>query len=285
MAETQSLHSRRFPGYYYDFVPSRRYPGTLPLLGGSARYISGLLQMAQTSAGSRRASKIMDPRLYRPVADGDLRPWEKKRLNERPIYIRSILFLLALLQTIFHLYYNYDRVYLAGAVQVETSQGPEITTEKKLEINTSLRPHTLVSPWEQVKASTPLILQRVALRSAAMAISGPFIYAIFIRHRAWHLSLLLAQLLWDMPAAAVLSYLPPSPIWLVLQSLYAQFLLLLLWESSNTLFSAFVAQEPLRKGQLLSDESRDPNGTLLNGLQSKREVPKVCCELHVTGKG
>ena len=152
----------------------------------------------------------------------DLRPWEKKRLNERPIYIRTILFLLAFLQTIFHLYYDYDRVYLPKAVrQVETSQGPDITTENKLETNTSLRPHNIVSPWEQVKAAVPLVLQRVALRSAAMVISGPFIYAIFIRHRAWHLSLSLAQLLWDMPAAAVLSYLPPSPIWLVLQSLYA----------------------------------------------------------------
>ena len=242
--------------------------------------------MAQTSVGSWRASKLIDLRLFRTVADNDLRPWEKRRLNERPIYIRSILFLLALLQTTFHLYYDYDRLYLPKAVrQTETSRGPETTAEKKLEVNTTLRPHTLVSPWEQVKAAAPLVLQRVALRSAAMAISGPFIYAIFIRHRAWHLSLSLAQLLWDMPAAAVLSYLPPSPIWLVLQSLYAQFLLLLLWESSNTLFSAFVAQEPLRKGQLLSDESRDPNGTLLNGLQSKREVSKVCCELHVPGNG
>lgn len=227
----------------------------------------------------------MDPRLFMPVADCNLRPWEKKRLNERPIYIRTLLFLLAILQTIFHLYYDYDRVYLPIVVrQVETSPGPEITMEKKLEINTSLRPHALVNPWEQVKAAAPLVLQRVALRSAAMAISGPFIYALFIRHRAWHWSLSLAQLLWDMPAAAVLSYLPPSPIWLVLQSLYAQFLLLWLWESSNTLFNAFVTQEPLRKGQPLSDESRDPNGTLLNGLQSKREVPKVCFELHVTGK-
>lgn len=216
----------------------------------------------------------------------NLRHWEKNRLNERPIYIRSILFLSALLQTIFHLYYDYDRVYLPKVlIQVETSQAPEIAKEKKLETHTSLRPHTLVSPGEQVKAAAPLVLQRVALRSAAMAISGPFIYAIFIRHKAWRLSLSLAQLLWDMPAAATLSYLPPSPIWLVLQSLYAQFLLLLIWESSNTLFSAFVAQEPLRKGQLLSDESRDPNGTLLNGLNSKREVPKVCRELQVPGKG
>lgn len=188
---------------------------------------------------------------------------------------------MALLQSIFHLYYDYDRVHLSKPVrEVRTSQGSDVTTEKKFEINTNLRPHTIVSPWEQVKATAPLVLQRVALRSAAMAISGPFMYALFVRHRAWHLSLSLAQLLWDMPAAAAISYLPPSPIWLVLQSLYTQFLLLLLWESSNTLFSAFVAQEPLRKGQLLSDESRDPNGTLLNGLHSKREVPKVCCELH-----
>lgn len=63
MQETQSLPLRPFPGYYHDLVPSRRYLGTYSLLGGSARFISGLPQMAQTSAGSWRASKMMDSML------------------------------------------------------------------------------------------------------------------------------------------------------------------------------------------------------------------------------
>lgn len=71
MQETQSLPLRRFPGYYHDLVPSRRYLGTYSLLGGSARYISGLPQMAQTSAGSWRASKMIDSMhaVLRHVAD------------------------------------------------------------------------------------------------------------------------------------------------------------------------------------------------------------------------
>ncbi|KAL6714877.1 hypothetical protein ACLMJK_007137 [Lecanora helva] len=49
-------------------------------------------------------------------------------------------------------------------------------------------------------------------------------------------------------------------------------LLLTLWEFSNRLFGVYVAQEPLKKGQPLTSESKDPNGTLLIGLQVKREV-------------
>ena len=56
-------------------------------------------------------------------------------------------------------------------------------------------------------------------------------------------------------------------------------MLLCIWEFSNAVFSAYVAQEPLKKDQPLTNDSRDPNGSLLNGLRSKKEIAKVCYTL------
>lgn len=167
--------------------------------------------------------------------------------------------MLALLQSFLHLYYDYDRLFL-----------PIIS--KKDENRPNRRPHVVVAPIEQLKTTACSLVERAAVRSVLIAISGPFVYAIFIRRTAWSWALSLARILWDMPAAAELSYLPPYHISLILRSLVSSFLLVFSWESSNAIFSAFVAQEPLKNAQPLTYESRDPNGSLLNGLQSKKEV-------------
>lgn len=196
------------------------------------------------------------------AANGLSRAWEKKRLNERPIYLRSFFFMLAFLQAVLHLCYDYDRAFLP-------------TADCKAKNRSNYRAHIVLAPIEQLKIAAPSLVQRVLLRATLAAISGPFIYATFIRRTAWGWALFLARMLWDMPAAVDLSYMPPYHISLLLRSLGSGFLLILLWESSNTIFSAFVAQEPLKNGQPLTDESRDPNGTLLNGLKARKEVVKV----------
>ena len=57
------------------------------------------------------------------------------------------------------------------------------------------------------------------------------------------------------------------------------FFLVLIFEASNVLFTAYVAREPLKKGQPFTAESKDPNGTLLLGLKQKKEIPRVRTEL------
>lgn len=190
------------------------------------------------------------------------RAWEKKRLNERPIYLRSVFFILALLQAYLHLYYDYDRAFLPAIGRTVRNRS-------------TYRAHIILAPLEQLKIAAPSLIQRVLLRATFVGIISPFIYATFIRRTAWSWALFLARILWEMPAAVDPSYLPPYHISLLLRSLGSGFLLLLLWESSNTIFSAFVAQEPLKNGQPLTDESRDANGTLLNGLKARKEVVKV----------
>jgi nucleoporin NDC1 len=63
-------------------------------------------------------------------------------------------------------------------------------------------------------------------------------------------------------------------------------MMIFLWELSNAVFTLYVAQPPLKKDNPLTSEtkdnagsyvtkSQDPNGSLLNGLKSKKEVPKT----------
>jgi nucleoporin NDC1 len=188
------------------------------------------------------------------------RAWEPKKLNERPIYLRSVFFMLATLQSLLHLYYDYDRVLLPP-----TQSSTESTTEQ-----TWKEEH----PLAKVQVLSPTLAQNVGLRAAGMSILGPIIYALFIRRTAWSCSLWLAELLWDVPASQ-LSYIPPYHISLILRSLSSGFLLLAVWEASNALFGAYVAQEPMKKDLPFTSEAKDPNGALLNGLKSKRVTVKV----------
>lgn len=188
------------------------------------------------------------------------RAWERKKLNERPIYLRSVFFMLATLQSLLHLYYDYDRVTLPPT---HTKTAP--TTEQ---------PQKEEHPFATIKASLPRLAQKIGLRAAGMSILGPIVYALFIRRTAWSCSLWVAELLWDVPGSR-LSYIPPYHISLILRSLSSGFLLIALWESSNALFGAYVAQEPIKKDLPFTSEAKDPNGALLNGLKSRRETLRV----------
>ena len=166
--------------------------------------------------------------------------------------------MLAVLQSAIHLYFDYDRVTLP------------LTKAKDKSIEVPKKEH----PIMQVRASLPLLVRDVAIRSICMSIFEPLIYALFIRNTAWSCSLYFAELLWDVPASQ-LSYIPPYHISLIIRSLTSGTLLIALWELSNTLFVAYVAQEPLKKEQPLTSGSKDPNGSLLNGIKSKRDVTRV----------
>lgn len=82
------------------------------------------------------------------------------------------------------------------------------------------------------------------------------------------------------------SSLPEFPVGIDLyrRSLFIAMLNVILWESANLFFDAFIStvktfaepclivQIPVSQGMVLSDASDDPNGTLVTGLQN-RERP------------
>ena len=198
--------------------------------------------------------------------------FERGKLNERPIYLRSVFFLFAAAQSILHLYNDVDHLKLpidASQDKVPIQQVQTLTGR----LSHRLR---LLGPIFSWDSNNPVrsARQNIVLRTAVVSLSAPFIYSLFIRRTAWEVSRWIASLLWDLPAQR-LSFIPPHYPSLIYRTITAGIQLLFLWESSNAFFSAYVSRQPIKKGVPLSSTSKDPNGTILNGLKSKKELPKV----------
>ncbi|KAL8734060.1 MAG: hypothetical protein Q9181_003361, partial [Wetmoreana brouardii] len=190
------------------------------------------------------------------------RSWERSRLNERPIYLRSLYLGLALVQTALHLYYDYDKML-------------ESAEKEKMRSSSGEGPHDTTNPWEQLKSKLPSLLQEIGIIGVGFSIIGPIVYSFTLRGPAWQMSLFIARVFrWDVPYTQELSYIPPYHYMLIIRSLFSSVLLLLLWRTSNLAFSVYVAQEPLKRGQPLTQDSNDPNGSLINGLKAKKSVVK-----------
>ncbi|KAL8769908.1 MAG: hypothetical protein Q9194_005304 [Teloschistes cf. exilis] len=133
----------------------------------------------------------------------------------------------------------------------------------------------ITHPLEKIKSKMPDLLRELSLTSAGLSITGPILYSLTLRRIAWRTSLASARFFrWDIPHTQELSYIPPYHYGLVLRSLLSGLLLLLIWRVSNIAFSAYVAQEPLKRGQPLTQDSNDPNGSLINGLKAKKAAVK-----------
>lgn len=205
----------------------------------------------------------------------------RARLNENPIYMRFMFLVLAVMQAILHLARDYDRL--------DTLSKKEGQGEAGL-VARMIGPATM----EKLPRSLRLLVDAsggIVAKSVNLTVAGPImaaspLYWVFgFRYTAWNWVYFFAKPLnHSLP-----SYEPPTGIQHVAsfawQCFTASFMLISLLEASNTLFTTFVAQAPLRKSQPLTSEirdmrgvilhkSKDPNGSLLTGLKSKKEVVK-----------
>lgn len=197
----------------------------------------------------------------------DNSPLEPRRLNERPIYLRSVYVIFGISQWLLHIWQDYDLVRLPTArdVMVEP-EGWLSSCSAKLKLLDSM----LIWPESRVGAIT----QNVVTRTVLVSCISPLVYGLFIRRSAWHWWLGFAQLLHDIPSAS-LSYIPPHYPSLVYRSLVGGLFLHILWQFSIVTFSNYVGRQPWSSHRPLCSQSQDPLWTLLNGLRSKKETPSV----------
>jgi nucleoporin NDC1 len=117
---------------------------------------------------------------------------------------------------------------------------------------------------------------RSASIAGAVLVVAPFINTFGLRKIFWQLHLALAKPFFNLSRAnAAPIGRPPLGLPFLFQCLFAGFLLILTWELTSILFLTYATQEPTKNGLPLSSTSRDPNGTLLNGLKAKRDVVKT----------
>jgi nucleoporin NDC1 len=191
-----------------------------------------------------------------------IRNTERPILNERPIYLTCFLYFVAIAQTGFHLYYDYDRIdmpILKTKVQGSSSEGA----------------HSVVTPEVQLKSKFLPLAMSALYRSVVMALVSPFIYSLTVRDFAWGFTRSFAKYFWSLPKSNALPSVRPFHWGLLMRTVSAGFLLTMLWEVGNAAFSAYVAQEPLKNDRPITYESRDPNGSLLTGLKGKKLQTRV----------
>jgi nucleoporin NDC1 len=188
---------------------------------------------------------------------------ERPTLNERPIYLHSFHIILACVQAVFHLYYDYDRV------PVPIAERSSKTTDE--------RTHPVRPTSKYLQDALPKQLADGALRGLVVAAATLVVYPIFFRQVAWGWSLYLAKLFWSFQrsAAEPQSFVPTIFPYFFFRTLLPGLLLVLCWQSSNLFYSVFLGKEPLKRGQPLTTDAKDPNGSLINGLKAKKEVVKT----------
>ncbi|PIG88324.1 nuclear envelope protein [Aspergillus arachidicola] len=172
------------------------------------------------------------------------RPHERASLNERPIYLYTCHLLLAIVQSVVHLYYDFDRV--------------PIPVAKRAAGNADQRTHPVESVSKRIQIALPCGVYLLPKRPA------------------WSFTMYWVKLFWDFPrsAAAPPGLIGPIGPGLLLRTMCSGGLLVLCWQTANLFFSSFLSKEPLKRGQPLTAEAKDPNGSLLTGLTAKKETVK-----------
>jgi nucleoporin NDC1 len=193
---------------------------------------------------------------------------DRPMLNERPIYMSAFFFFLAVFQSGWHLFYDYDRLDMP------------VTKTKPLGSPNQLS-HILVPPLAQLKSNLPAMMVSCFKRSICVSVAAPFIYSTnllylwSIRSLTWSFTRTWAKLFWNLPKSSSLPSIGPYHWSIIVRSIISGFLLLFLWDVGNAAFSAYVAQEPLRNDRPVTYTSKDPNGSLLTGLRGKRLLTRV----------
>lgn len=166
------------------------------------------------------------------------------------------MLILAAFQTLIHLYDDYDRVKVERLIASQTKESKESYTAKLV---------NLLPQWAY-KVGIDLLATFV----------GPLIYHFtWMRWIAWACARFLARQIWSIPRDSEPPWLPPYSLSLLGITFWASFLLMTLWDTCNTAFTLKMGEEPLKNERPLTNDAQDPNGSLLNGLKSKKEIVRV----------
>jgi nucleoporin NDC1 len=127
----------------------------------------------------------------------------------------------------------------------------------------------------------PGVLARCAQQAISALLLSLIIYYFTARSLAWGWALTLFRPFYSLPKTSFVPSTWPTDIYLLVRCIYAGTLMNFAWAAGNTAFSVFMVREPLKNGNPLTSESKDANGSLLNGLKSKKLSIKVRKVLRV----
>ncbi|KAI1135768.1 nucleoporin protein Ndc1-Nup [Hypoxylon sp. FL0543] len=179
---------------------------------------------------------------------------DRARLNERALFYTVNLVILGIVQGVLHVSLDYDRMLL-GTVKPRR-EGQASTQE--------------TAGWEKLGEWVPVLVVRAGMLSMGVSLVNYIVVYHFVRSAAWGWALSFFRLFYNLPKSNIPPSQAPWSIWMLGRSMSAGILLCMLWYFADVAFRLQLGRAPLKNNQPLSAESKDPNGSLLNGLKSKK---------------
>lgn len=191
------------------------------------------------------------------------RAHERVKLNERPLYLRYLFFLLALAQSGIHLWKDYDKIEIpAMTPKKDRDDAPEAVTRGA------------AKPRHVLVAELPSLVTRSSALAVGITLGGFVLYFAGARHFIWdyyyNFNKYFVSLSKTSKPTGLAPFLPLCSMFVIQGGC-----LTLIWEFVNRAFDLYIAQEPLKNEKPITNDSKDPNGTLLNGLKSKKAAVRV----------
>ncbi|KAK7415919.1 hypothetical protein QQZ08_012187 [Neonectria magnoliae] len=178
---------------------------------------------------------------------------DRARLNERPLFFMVYMISCAVLQTVSHYKQDVDRLVLG------LSRGKD-------DIKTTGSGDSLKLVLQQLPA-----IAGGSTTSALTAVPVALVmYYAGTRSFAWGWTLMFLRPFYNLPKTNMLPPSWPTDLYLLARCVQAGALIQFVWNAGNFSFSTFMVKEPLKNGNPLTSESKDPNGSILNGLKSKK---------------
>ncbi|KAI7517725.1 hypothetical protein KC317_g23055, partial [Hortaea werneckii] len=203
------------------------------------------------------------------------RAYERPRANENPIMLRSMILLFSIAKALQHLSSDRDDIKIHEAEKIGAAAGLDQGSR------TSWLPESVLLLRSQARSMAARVISWT-LVGCVFAMIG---YLLFLRNVAWRIA---------YPVACIMVRSLPSnadPSGILYPSVFARQaisscgLLVMLWELSNVIFTIHVSQLPLKRGEPLTNEvkdpagkvlskSADPNGSLIRGFKAKVTVTR-----------
>lgn len=206
------------------------------------------------------------------------RSYERPRLNERAVLLRTMFGILAFAQAIVHVCGDYDSLRIPLPASTTSNRhwdatGRPVAGQER-------------APLLQIRDKLPRLLVRSLILTFVVGIWGPVIYFVLLRSMAWSVARTTVRPFFTVHKSQTPSGLSDVfALWA--RYMWSAAMLVLLWETTNLAFTIYATQAPLKKGQPLTNDSKNPNGSLINGLRSKREIPRSMAlwELRLISEG
>ncbi|KAK0705401.1 nucleoporin protein Ndc1-Nup [Lasiosphaeris hirsuta] len=181
---------------------------------------------------------------------------DRARLNEKTIFFTAHFIILGFYQGLLHVFKDLDHVSLG------------VARPRNRRINGNGDPED--PPWKRFRDQIPLKLLWTLNQSLVGLVLSIVVYQLFLRATVWRIMLTFLRPIYNLPRTNLLPASWPFSFTSLSRSFIASFMLVFLWTMGNVAFSTFLVKEPLKNGKPLTSESKDPNGSLLNGLKSKK---------------